>query len=677
MLNQIKQCRKKESGFSLAVMLVITIAFAFIIAFIATANKDARDQRTLRAVAWQIKQIAQAARLMVRNNSLSQFVEDTNADNIPDTPRDLAYMIANAIDQNGDGILDAQFNKQALDINAAGAPQQITVAQLVAAGYLPISFVNQDANAVDLTESTILRQPITVYAANSPIDGDSNLATTVATAYVTLGGSPAVSAGDAIRLSRVLQNLEVPVSAPLFNGAGVNISDNCNGTPAVSAWDTGCTSDADFNNLTGAAFQPGEMLIPAWKSVRFDERAVMRFPQPENTTYATMLTDLYMGDVVDANCKANVAIEDVGDPNYYGDGGGENTIAFNEDDGAGGIQKVDSRLCPTIRDNPLTFADNRRNIMNISNLTLQRIIAADQRDRAIDGATSRDVSVTLDGSPTGVVVAGETYNGIEDSVNIDAIAGNRDIDDVVALGGSLNVDSNVKIFNDPDFNYIQPIQQAYFNQNVNVQGSVSTGSGGTSYMRISGNLLASQANIITPELQAPNATINIGIAEGTTVDGQVLSADAAKASGQTVVRLNSILLPEGMNIDPSLLSTSDNIGLTVRDFRVNGNNINAQSANFSNGLNVENFVLGDQGSGLYGAATIGPDSYETIMGRLTVANGQTLTADNVVSDEGVQVFGDTVFSGLTNIQRASGSDPEAVCSGDCPEIEDIDPGTPF
>ena len=128
MLNQIKQCRKKESGFSLAVMLVITIAFAFIIAFIATANKDARDQRTLRAVAWQIKQIAQAARLMVRNNSLSQFVEDTNADNIPDTPRDLAYMIANAIDQNGDGILDAQFNKQALDINAAGAPQQITVA---------------------------------------------------------------------------------------------------------------------------------------------------------------------------------------------------------------------------------------------------------------------------------------------------------------------------------------------------------------------------------------------------------------------------------------------------------------------------------------------------------------------------------------------------------------------
>jgi hypothetical protein len=671
-LYQKNQRRQTESGFSLAVVLVITIAFAFIIAFIAAANKDARDQRTLKAVAWQTKQIAQAARLMVRNNSLSQFVEDTNADNIPDTPRDLAFMIADTIDQNGDGILDAQFNKEALDPNLAGSPQQITVAQLVAAGYLPISFVNQDANGIDLTESTLLRQPITVYAANSPVSGDSNLATTVATAYVTLGIAPAVSAGDAIRLSRALQGFDVPVSAPLFNGAGVNISDNCNGTPAVSAWDTGCTSDADFVDLTGLAFQAGEVLIPAWKAVRFDERAVMRFPQPENTTYATMLTDLYMGDVLDAACKQNVAIEDVGDPAYYGDGGAENTIEFNQDDGAGSIQKVDARLCPTIGDNPLTFADNRRNIMNISNLTLQRIIAADQRD----GATSQDVSVTLNGTPTGVVVAGETYNGIEDSVNTDAIAGNRDIDDVVALGGSLAVDGNVKIFDDPDFTYIQPIQQAYFNQNVNIQGSVSTGSGGTSSMRIAGSLLASQADIITPELQAPNATINIGIAEGRTVDGQVLTAEAAKASGQTVTRLNSILLLEGMNVDPAILSSADNIGLTVRDFRVNGNNINARSANFSNGLNVESFVLGDQGSGLYTAGTVGADSYETIMGRLTVANGQALTADNIVSDEGVQVFGNTIFSGLTNIQGAGGADI-AVCSGDCPEIEDIGPGSPF
>lgn len=675
--------RRAESGVTLAIMLVLTIGFAVIIAIVTDAQQRSDRAKRAESVSWQVTQIAKAARLYVRNNSLEHIMRDTAPlDGIPDTLCDSACMDASPAtsDTNNDGIVDNFFKKAELDPAGPLGPAAITVAELIAAGYLPQSFSRVDAQGNNMTEQTILGHPIRIYAANAPVDGDPNLDSTVATAYVVLEDSPNTDVSQALAIARGVQQEGLLVNAPLFSGAA-NISDNCGASPAVGLWDTGCMDDDDYDLLTGnpagtGTFSAGTYIFPAWKAFAHDERAIMRFPQPENDSYATMLTNLRMANAVNPSCDGT-------DP--------DDSIMITQDDGS----TVFSGLCKSISDDSTASFDSRKDIYNVVSFTADRIIAADQRDRGTVGNNYRDMRVVLDGSAAGVVTLAETYGSEEGTLNLETGSDggandHRDYDDVMVLGGSLQVAGNTRVFNDGTFSYTNNnIQEAYFTNGITVERDIQVANeAGVNANASFGLLAADKADLLLQTLTASSAEINVGIDQGRNVASSgVLSADAAKAEDETELNLASLTVNGGLLVNPGVIDGYvsspgsdglDLIGLTANVINANNADFTADSANLLGTVKTRSLTIANQGSGLFAPVAIDPN-ISSIMASFVNSGGDLFTVNGDLQvDDFARVEGLAHYRGVTNITSGDPGNP-AICTGginQCPSLEE-EPDTPF
>lgn len=349
-MTYIKNSRS-EAGFSLFAVLIAVMALGGVVSSLALYNSGQSRVSQAKSAGWNLVQVSRAARLYVRNNSIA---------------------IPPGVDQNGDGTLDDTFTKPVL----SAGPQEIPVADLVTAGLLPAAF--PDRNVLD--------QRIRVFAANYPLDGDPALPSTAATAYVYLEPSSLSSAMMMQVLAGAARENGLPVVAPTLDAAG-NPSEDCqaDGQPDVALWDTGCLNGTQFTALTGAVFTPGALLAPAWRSMTHDPRALMRYEQAENPEAARMSTNLAMGI-----------------PDIDGTGVCENEIIVSEPN-ANGISYSDrsTGLCDVLPDQPglptVTEADRRVDILNVSTITADRVVARPQGAaevrRVIDPVTG---DLTLD-----------------------------------------------------------------------------------------------------------------------------------------------------------------------------------------------------------------------------------------------------------------------------------------
>jgi len=258
----------KERGASVFLgLFAILIISGYILVNVRVDEDRIRNERVTQT-AWLIKQVSEAARLYVR-------------------------------DQNALGT--AAFQKTTL----CTTPRVLTVNDLVSNGYIGATVGERNSAGTNFV--TPLDQTIQIIAANSVIDSAScttpQLRDIAATAYLVF--QPPAQGIDNITLAALAEALaleDMPVGNPIFDGAGVNISDNCGGTPATIQWDTGCLDNAQFTFLTGGtAFTNAYMGIPAWLTFRGDSRAVFRYEQAENPAATQMQTDLMMASMDNNN----------------------------------------------------------------------------------------------------------------------------------------------------------------------------------------------------------------------------------------------------------------------------------------------------------------------------------------------------------------------------------------
>lgn len=333
-----------QRGFSLIIALLFVAFFGAILATIALYNRDRARIGEADVAGWEAVMIGKAARVFVRDQLL-------------------------------------------LNPNYGDAgPQRITVAQLRANGYLPVNFGRP---LVGGREINALGQEIWIVAANwSPTgaatDGSMTpaqwraAATTVPAAFVYFRDSVKTNSVTVVNTVNAARNLGASITAPRWDAiANANTSQPCRtGGPSVGLWDTGCMTAADFAivmapvaAIVGALpFREGDLVIPSWKTIQPDLRAVMRYPQPENPGFSTMLTDLHMGNPIDTDGTDdnNCTTGDLRVTTVTSTGG------TNENTATG--------LCQTTNDvkNGATQTNNRFDILAARNIAAERLIAEPQ-----------------------------------------------------------------------------------------------------------------------------------------------------------------------------------------------------------------------------------------------------------------------------------------------------------
>lgn len=353
--------KNRQNGFALAITLLIVGVIAATLASIIASEGGRTQDAEARIAGWQAVEIGRAARIFMRNE------------------------IANATPAPG------QSNREAIAI-LANTPSDIPINDLIAQNLLPENFANRDGGG---NFFNALGQRIRVIRANYPIGGNPTDETTIPTAYVYFisRGATAVEAELTQSIVQGARAENAPVSAPLFSGI-TNISGACsttnpnnNGSAAAVIWDSNCLDTDEFTDLTGEAFAAGSFVLPVWRTVNFDTRAVLRFPQPEQTDLQTMQTDLIMANMTDCSVGNTIEIPiDAGDPN--------------------------SGICEALSDDVGTGTDNRRAIFNVNNLESANLI--------INPQTGDDVTT----------VAGDTPDNPND----------------LFIGGQLTVIGDTKVF---------------------------------------------------------------------------------------------------------------------------------------------------------------------------------------------------------------------------------------
>jgi len=314
-----------QRGFALLLALLFVAVFGGILTAILVYNRTNVRIAEAEVAGWEAVEIGKAARLFVRD----------------------------------------QFAANPLTFRATAAtPALITINNLIANRYLPQSFGRlSGGNYVNA-----LNQRIYVIRTNwnpNGLGGAVNDPATVPTAFVYFRNEGRSASDIVPEIVKKMRALGATITAPLFDTAGVNRSAACRGGgAAVGLWDTGCMTQAEFAALTGAVglptvFTAGALIVPVWKVVQFDLRAVSRFPQPENPGFATMLTDLEMGTPLVQNCPTTA-----------------NQVSITTIDAAGTPTTTFTGLCRVQSDT--ATIDNRFSINNVANLAAERVIAEAQ-----------------------------------------------------------------------------------------------------------------------------------------------------------------------------------------------------------------------------------------------------------------------------------------------------------
>lgn len=360
-----------QNGFSLLSVLLLSAVVAAVFMVTANYEKESDEINRARASGWHLVQIAKAARLYVRNNSVAD-------------PSGAAVAVG---DLNGDGIDDSTYAYPLAFGDGLGAilPQEITVSTLINAGLLPQGF--KDTNS--------LKQNVKVVVANYPLLGDPLDPGTVVSAYVFLLENNQSNPRLMQYVADVARENDFPVSAPTFNAAGTPI-DDCegDGQPDVILWDSGCISLAQMNSFATASAgilpspfpAAGSLGVPAWRSMQHDTRALMRYRQAENPDAASMVTNIDFGhEMTDAagNCLSQV-----------------NTLLPS---GGGGYISSNTGLCDTEPDDALAATqreqDRRVDIEGVASIEISRLVLSDQ---TTDNPGTVEVSYALDGAGTHV-----------------------------------------------------------------------------------------------------------------------------------------------------------------------------------------------------------------------------------------------------------------------------------
>ncbi len=280
---------RNESGFSLLLVLLTISFIGSVLSGAIWYQTDAALRKNAEAAGWHLVQLSKAARIFVRDAAI--------------TPVALASTVVCCSANN-------------VQTSPTPGSIEITVADLIAAGHLPAAF----------SANNPLGQTMRVFAASYPPS------TTPATANLPIAGyvmtnPPALNsraaslanANIAVALMEGAREAGLSSSAPLIV-SGNNLSDDCSGSPSVMIWDTGCLNQTDINTVTAASgatitVNDGMVVVPSWRSVDHDLRAMMRYPQPENVGANTMLTDIQFGVPGPAVAGVETYTDDTGGAN--------------------------------------------------------------------------------------------------------------------------------------------------------------------------------------------------------------------------------------------------------------------------------------------------------------------------------------------------------------------------
>lgn len=320
----LKAGKRYQKGVSLLLALVFCALFGGILVVIARFNSNEVRKTEARVAGWEMVEIAKAARLYMRD----QFAINP-------------------------GIR-----------NTAATPTPITLAVLQNGGYLPQNFGRTDGSGNIVNA---LGQRVYVIMANwsnGALGGSVTDPATVPSAFVYFEPGGKANAQLTTEAVTSIRQQNAAVTAPLFDRTDTNISADCRGGgPAVGLWDTGCLTPNEFSALVGpmglsTTFAAGGLIMPAWKAVQADLRAVLRYPTPENPGYATMLTDLGMGTPTGDCTQAT------------------NQVHITTTDASDNITQTSTNVCNALSDSAV--ADVRYNINRVANVMAQRLVAMPQ-----------------------------------------------------------------------------------------------------------------------------------------------------------------------------------------------------------------------------------------------------------------------------------------------------------
>jgi len=376
--------KNNQKGFSLVIALLLVAAFTGVLTSLVIGRKSETIRQAADIAGWEAAMLGKAARVYVRD----LMIADPNLVNI-------------------------------LDIINVG-PTDIPIQTLIDMALLPHDFANEISPGEFVNG---LKQPMRVIMANFPINGDPADPTTVPTAYIYFEDNQRSNAALMQDVVQAARREGVAVSSPVFSGSN-NISGMCNGLgDSVIIWDTGCMSDIEFQALAGAEFAAGSFVLPAWRSVKFDSRAIMRYAQPENPGAQTMLVSLEMAEMKDCSDDSITA-------NFA-------QIIKDNPDAADGYEMTASNLCGAENDNSLTLENKRHDLIGVRDVQANSLL--------IDRQDVDDVRIDNNGFDIAVADADEDFN-LDGNLTVTGDA--RTYEGDIIVTGDITADRNIFVSGD-------------------------------------------------------------------------------------------------------------------------------------------------------------------------------------------------------------------------------------
>lgn len=417
--NRVLSKPNSERGVGLLLALFGIVFLSGYILININVDRDRILRERVDQTAWLINELAQAARLYVRDKSAS-----------------------------GNPV----FQKTAL----CTTPVPIPLTDLITNGYLGADIGNKNTGNVNAI--TPLGQTVHIIAANSQIDTSggscstpASLSDLAATAYIIMQPTASIDPAAIPFLAEALSNEGLPVSPPIFDIAGNNISPACGGGAGTIQWNTGCLTSAQYSFLLPAIpFANNTIGLPAWLGARGDTRAVFRYDQAENPQARRMQTDLRMAPMADTDTTTCTQVN-----------------IRSADNNANPTASVltASGVC-SVTDDDASGVDNRRDIIGLNNLGANRVIVTPQAIDVggVDAATP--LRITGNATITGNVRSFATSNSVVTGGNLDMSGANPGLAITAGATG------------------VQPRMQVNTLQAANLQGNTGTITGGTN---VSGN----------------------------------------------------------------------------------------------------------------------------------------------------------------------------------------------
>ncbi|MBU6235121.1 MAG: hypothetical protein KGQ41_04695 [Alphaproteobacteria bacterium] len=478
--------------------LIFVAFFGGVLAGIAIFNRNAVRVAEAEVAGWELVQIGKAARLYMRDQ-----------------------LVANPALRN-----------------TSQTPTRITMAALKNGGYLPQTF----GRSVGALDYNALNQEVYVIMANWLPTGLTltNDASSVPSAFVLF------RAGGKSDPNRVLEVVEsarkngATITAPLFDFNNNNRSADCKGTGAAAGlWDTGCLSQAEYNSLATsiglpAGFRAGALIVPAWKMSQHDLRAVMRYPQPENPGFATMLTDLGMAK----QTRDNDGTDDNNCNPTAGDPGDTDEVTIRTVDASGNPTTTSTGLCDVVDDTAAATGNNRFNITNVANLTAERMVAEPQ------AADTRLVAQPAAAENGGVDTA-QIGTGNDEAFNVT---------------GTLTLGNDLRVFNNRSLNGIAtrfavPASIAV-ERNAYLYSQSTTDAGIATIGTITSSNSLITDSLTTGTLTSTSSGVTAGSSPRITATNSIAITGTTSVTGTA----NSELISENITGGNATLTATDNTG---------------------------------------------------------------------------------------------------------------------